>query len=71
MAASRTLSDRMRREVIAAMERAAIAGLCREGQLEIGAQTVRELEPGVGAEEAFALAKAIEKAMERSRSSRD
>jgi len=51
----------MTRAVVAAMERAAISGLCREGQLEIGAQKVRELEPEIDRGEAFALARAIDK----------
>ena len=51
----------MTQAVVAAMEQAAISGLCLEGQLEIGAQTVRELDPGIGAGEALALATAIDK----------
>ena len=61
MASNVTLPDWMAHAVIDAMERAAISGLCREGQLEIGAQTVRELEPGLGVRESFALASAIDK----------
>jgi len=38
------------------MEQAAIAGLCREGQLEIGAQTARALRPDLGSAELLALA---------------
>jgi len=41
------------------MQQAAISGLCREGQLEIGAQTARELRPDLDAEELLALATEI------------
>ena len=61
MASNVTLPDWMAHAVIDAMERAAISGLCRDGQLEIGAQTVRELEPRLGVSESFALARAIDK----------
>jgi 2-methylcitrate dehydratase PrpD len=46
-------------KVAAAMEQAAIAGLCREGQLEIGAQTARALRPNLGSAELLALATEI------------
>ena len=49
------LTDRVR----AAIEQAAISGLCLEGQLEIAAQTVRELKPELGGEEVLALATSI------------
>jgi hypothetical protein len=45
--------------VAEAMQQAAISGLCREGQLEIGAQTARELRPDLDAEELLALATEI------------
>ena len=41
--------------VVEAMQQAAISGLCREGQLEIGAQTARDLKPGLSDEELLAL----------------
>lgn len=44
-----------------AMEQAAISGLCREGQIEIGAQEARKLRPDLPDEERLALAKAIYK----------
>lgn len=37
------------------MEQAAISGLCREGQLEIGAQRARELRPDLDPAELLAL----------------
>lgn len=40
--------DELTVRVIEAMEQAAISGLCREGQLEIGAQTARALRPELG-----------------------
>lgn len=61
MTSNDALPDWMTHAVIAAMERAAISGLCLEGQLEIGAQTLREIDPGIGRREAFALASAIDK----------
>ncbi len=36
--------------ILKAMEEAAISGLCREGQLEIGVQTARKLRPDLGDE---------------------
>jgi len=41
------------------MEQAAISGLCREGQLEIAAQTARELRPDLSSTELLALVSAI------------
>jgi len=41
--------------VAEAMRQAAISGLCREGQLEIGAQTAREFRPDLDAAELLAL----------------
>jgi hypothetical protein len=40
--------DELTVRVIEAMEQAAISGLCREGQLEIGTQTARALRPELG-----------------------
>jgi hypothetical protein len=37
--------DELTAKVMEAMEQAAISGLCREGQIEIGAQAARELRP--------------------------
>lgn len=48
-----------------AMEQAAIAGLCREGQIEIGAQEARKQHPDLTDEERLALAKAIYKSDRR------
>lgn len=45
--------------VAEAMRQAAIAGLCREGQLEIGAQAARELRPDLGGADLLALVTAI------------
>jgi len=50
--------------VVAAFEQAAISGLCREGQLEIAAQTVRELRPDLNSRESLALAIEIHDAWE-------
>jgi len=41
------------------MEQAAISGLCREGQLEIAAQTARELRPDLSSTELLDLVSAI------------
>jgi hypothetical protein len=45
------------------MRQAAISGLCREGQLEIGAQTARELEPELSNEDLLALVTEIHEEM--------
>lgn len=37
------------------MEQAAISGLCRDGQLEIGMQSARELRPELGSADLLAL----------------
>ena len=58
------LPDWIHGAVLAAMEQAAISGLCRDGRLEIGAQKVRELAPQIGREEAFALASAIDESLD-------
>lgn len=47
--------DELTTRIIEAMEQAAISGLCREGQLEIGAQAARELRPALGDGELLAL----------------
>lgn len=49
--------------VVEAMRQAAISGLCREGQLEIGAQTARELEPELSNEDLLALVTEIHEEM--------
>ncbi len=41
-----------------AIERAAMAGLCRDGQLEIALQEARKLRPDLSDDELLALAKA-------------
>lgn len=46
-------------QIIDAMEQAAMAGLCREGQVEIGAQTARTLYPELDAAQRLALAEAL------------
>lgn len=45
--------------VVAAIEQAAISGLCREGQLEIAVQTARELKPNLDNAELLALVTTI------------
>ena len=45
--------------VVAAIEQAAISGLCRDGQLEIAVQTARELKPNLDSAELFALVTTI------------
>ena len=45
--------------VVAAMEQAAISGLCREGQLEIAMQTARELKPDLSSAELLAMVTTI------------
>jgi len=45
--------------VVAAIEQAAISGLCRDGQLEIAVQTARELKPNLDSVELFALVTTI------------
>ena len=47
---------RLETALAAAIERAAISGLCRDGQLEIAAQEVRRLQPDVTVEKSFELA---------------
>lgn len=51
--------DELEARVTAAMEQAAISGLCREGQLEIAAQTARELRPDLSSTELLDLVSAI------------
>lgn len=46
-------------QIIDAMEQAAIAGLCREGQLEIGAQAARDLYPELEKPQRLALAESL------------
>lgn len=53
------LTPLMVSRVVAAFEEAAISGLCREGQLEIAAQTIRELRPDLDSRESLALATEI------------
>ena len=47
--------DELTATVLEAMQAAAISGLCREGQLEIGAQTARELRPRLSSADLLAL----------------
>ena len=51
--------DQREAQVIDAMEQAAMAGLCREGQVEIGAQTAQTLYPELDAAQRLALAEAL------------
>ena len=56
--------DRVTARVVEALEQAAMAGLCREGRIEIAAGAVRALRPDLGPEEALALATAVHDAEE-------
>jgi hypothetical protein len=47
--------------ILAAMEQAALSGLCRDGQLEIGVQTARNLYPEMSQEALLAIAEALYK----------
>lgn len=58
-------ADPLAAAIRAAMDEAAISGLCREGQIEIGAQAARRLRPGLTDAERQALAEAV---YERARS---
>jgi hypothetical protein len=51
--------DSRETQIIDAMEQAAIAGLCREGQIEIGAQAARALYPELDGSQRFALAESL------------
>ena len=42
-----------------AMEKAAISGLCRDGQLEIAVQEARKARPNLGDDDLLALAKTV------------
>lgn len=42
-----------------AMERAAISGLCRDGQLELAVQEARKHKPDIEQNEAYALAVSV------------
>jgi hypothetical protein len=59
------MMDELAARIIDAMEQAAISGLCREGQLEIGAQTARELRPDLDSNELLALVTAIYEQQQR------
>lgn len=50
--------DDLAAAIHAAMERAAISGLCREGQLELALQAARELRPDLGEDELRGLIEA-------------
>jgi hypothetical protein len=52
---ARSPVDELTTRVIEAMEQAAMSGLCREGQLEIAAQTARELRPDLASAALLAL----------------
>ena len=55
--------DELTATVLDAMKQAAISGLCREGQLEIGAQAARELKPELSGEDLLALVTEIHEDM--------
>jgi hypothetical protein len=50
--------DDLAAAIHASMERAAISGLCREGQLELALQAARELRPDLGEDELRGLIEA-------------
>lgn len=45
--------------ILTAMEQAAMSGLCREGQLEIGVQTARKLRPDLSDDALLELVREI------------
>lgn len=47
--------------ILDAMEQAAMSGLCRDGQLEIGMQIARSLYPNMSEAERLAIAEAVYK----------
>ena len=47
--------------ILEAMEQAAMSGLCRDGQLEIGMQIARGLYPDMSEAERLAIAEAVYK----------
>jgi len=47
--------------ILEAMEQAAMSGLCRDGQLEIGMQIARDLYPDMSEAELLAIAEAVYK----------
>lgn len=51
--------DPRQAQIIDAMEQAAMAGLCREGQVEIGAQAARALYPELDGPQRLALAESL------------
>lgn len=53
--------DPMTASIFEAMEQAAISGLCRDGQLEIGMQVARGLYPDMSEAELLAIAEAVYK----------
>jgi hypothetical protein len=53
--------DKKTATILDAMEQAAISGLCRDGQLEIGMQVARTLYPQMSEAELLALAEALYK----------
>jgi len=48
-------------QILDAMEQAAMSGLCRDGQLEIGVQTARPLYPEMSEAELRAIAESLYK----------
>ena len=57
------MTDPRRNTVFEAMESAALSGLCRDGQLEIGCQAARPLYPELSEAERLAIAEAVYKEM--------
>lgn len=53
--------DPMTDSIFEAMEQAAMSGLCRDGQLEIGMQVARSLYPDMSEAELLAIAEAVYK----------
>jgi hypothetical protein len=53
--------DKKTATIFEAMEQAAMSGLCRDGQLEIGMQVARPLYPEMSEAELLALAEALYK----------
>ncbi|AKH19201.1 hypothetical protein [Sedimenticola thiotaurini] len=47
--------------ILEAMEQAAMSGLCRDGQLEIGMQVARTIHPDMSEAELLAIAEAVYK----------
>ncbi|WP_428610442.1 hypothetical protein [Sedimenticola sp.] len=53
--------DKKSATILEAMEQAAMSGLCRDGQLEIGMQTARTLYPKISEAELLSIAESVYK----------